>query len=74
MYICVGDIAKGFNFVDMISNALQTELLKLTHKLILAYKERVCFETTLKAETALCGFFNGYEFHHVSNKIFISLA
>jgi len=58
----------------MISNALHTELLKITHKLILGYKERVSFETALKAETSLAGFFNGYEFHHVANKIFITPA
>lgn len=58
----------------MISNALHAELSKLTHKLSLGYKQRVSFETTLKAETSLAGFFNGYEFHHVANTIFISLA
>jgi hypothetical protein len=58
----------------MISDTLHTELSKLTHKLSLGYKQKVSFETALKAETSQVGFFNGYEFHHVANTIFISLA
>ena len=76
-YICIfvsAMLLKDLIYFDMISNTLHTELSKLTHNLSLGYKQRVSFETSLKAETSLVGFFNGYEFHHVSNTIFISLA